>query len=370
MLNKERIENNPYRILGVYVGSPVSVEVNHLNRIRAFSKVGQSASFQLMGDDLLQPIVRTEESAEAATQTLSLAKDRVENSLLWFSDGNSEWGRVLNDAVQSLIMGDYTNAINSYETLVSNDSLRVNFIESVTHGLLTMSRDELEIIISELICAGEHDLEGFWMSEGSKPSGRIAKILFEKTIPAKIENLIHSIGYYNVAGGIDFYEFITRFDNTLREIKPILKKTADVYGAESIQYRNIAEELYIKIYERGTYLIREIGKFIWLQGEKNRVNDKTYKKYNSKMPVGCIRACMDLIRRVDGIVTETAEWIQVDDISKRVLYPEIDTYQSVKRVEFVDRDDIIRHSVHSFYIKRGITIAGWLSFLYWMFWIV
>lgn len=88
------------------------------------------------------------------------------------------------------------------------------------------------------------------------------------------------------------------------------------------------------------------------------------------MPVGCIRACMDLIQRVDCIVTETVEWIQMDEISKRVLYTEIDTYESVKRVEYVDRDDIIRHSVRSFYIKRGITIAGWLALLYWMFWIV
>lgn len=201
MLNKDRIENNPYRILGVYVGSPVSVEVNHLNRIRAFSKVGQIISFQLTGDDLLQPIVRTEEAAETAVQTLSLTKDRVENSLLWFSDGKSDWGRILNDAVEALIMGDYTSAVNSYEKLVSNDSLRENFLESVTHGLLTMSRDDLGDIIVELICSCENDLEGFWLAEGCKPSGRIAKILFEKTIPVKIENLIHSIEYYNISGG-------------------------------------------------------------------------------------------------------------------------------------------------------------------------
>lgn len=370
MLNKERIENNPYRILGVYVGSSVSVEVNHLNRIRAFSKVGQTASFQLRGDDLLQPLLRTEESAEAAVQTLALAKDRVEYALLWFSDGNSEWGRVLNDAVRALIMGDYTNAINSYEKLASNDSLRECFLESATHGLLTMSRDELDTIISELICACENDIDGFWMSEGCKPSGQIANILFEKTIPAKIENLIHSIGYYNIAGGIDFYEFIARFDNTLREIKPILEKVSDVYGVNSLQYKNITEELCREVYARGTYLIREIGKFIWLQSEKNQRHNDTYKKYKSKMPVGCIKACMDLILQVDTLVKDTAIWAQIDNTSKRVLYSEIDTYQSVKHMEFVDNDDIIRHSIRSFYIKRGFTIAGWLAFLYWIFWII
>ena len=50
MLNKVRIENNPYRVLGVYAGGPIAVEVKHLNQIRAFSKVGQPASFDMRGD--------------------------------------------------------------------------------------------------------------------------------------------------------------------------------------------------------------------------------------------------------------------------------------------------------------------------------
>lgn len=76
---------------------------------------------------------------------------------------------------------------------------------------------------------------------------------------------------------------------------------------------------------------------------------------------------MDLISRIDTIVNETVNAILIDDLSKIVLYSDIDSYQSIKDIEFVDRDDIIRRSVRSFQIKRGVTIAAWLAFLYLIF---
>lgn len=364
MLNRERIENNPYRILGVYAGCPISVEVNHLNRIRAFSKVGQTASFKLRGDDVLRAVDRTKESAETAVQTLSLPRDRVENALMWFSDGNDDWGRVLNDALQALLDGDYTEAINKYERLISDKSLRENFLESVTHGLLTMSGENLAVMISDLISASEDDMEGFWMDGGKKPSGRIAMILFERTVPAKLNAMIQSVG---TRRAFDLYEDIERFSDALNEIRPILAKVGEMYGTGSIKYLDISEGLCRKIYAGGTFLIEKIGEFVWLQDSDNRQVDGSYKKYRSKMPVGTIRACMDLISRVDGIVGESVCWSGIDDVSRRILYSEIDGYESTKRKEFVDNDDIIRRSVRSFQIKRAITIAAWLSALYWIF---
>lgn len=357
MLNKERIENNPYRILGVYVGSPISVEVNHLNRIRAFSKVGQPATFQMRGDEVLSLVLRTVESAEAAAQILSLARDRVENSLIWFSDGYQDWGRVLNAAVEALLENDYAKAINYYELLISDRSLREDFLASVTHGLLTLTREDLANIISEIICSCEDDIEGFWMSDGIKPSGQIASILFEKTISVKLDTLIQSIKFYNIFGnlstgkefhGIDFYAFIDRFVNTLNEIRPILQTVGDVYGIESIEYKSFTEELCKKTYTRGAYLIHQIGKFVWIQNPKNRLPDNSYKKYRSKMPVGCIRACIDLISSVDTIVNETINWAKIDAVSEKILYSDIDSYKKAKRIEFVSSDDIIRRSVCSF----------------------
>lgn len=374
MLNKAKIENNPYRVLGVYVGSPVSVEVNHLNKIRAFSKVSQEASFSLYGDNFLSPIARTENLANEASQTLSITKDRLENAIFWFSDGTTEWGKVLNDAVQSLVEDDYARAINCYERLISEKTLRESFLESVTHGLVTMSREDLAEEVSELLITCEDDWSTFWLKPGTKPVGYIAEILFEKVIPEKIEALFQSIDEDNLSykefktSSIDFYRQLTLFEEALSEIRPVLETLGDFYGIESWQYKELAEEFCKKVYTKGSYLIKELGKFIWEQGPKYRLDDSLYKKYRSRMPIGCIRSCMDLITRVDTIVAESIGWVKINDESKRVLYPEISGYETAKRIEFAD-DDIIRQSVRSFYIKRGITIAGWLLFLYWAFWI-
>ena len=368
MLNKERIEKNPYRILGVYVGSPKSVEIKNLNRILAFSKVDQIASFKLRGDDVLQPIDRTEASANTAYQTLSLAKDRIENALLWFGDDDKEWGNVLNEAVRALLEGNYTDAINSYEKLISEDSLRESFLESTTHGLLTLSKEQLAVMIAELISSCEDDMESFWMSDGDKPSGQISLMLFERLIPEELKKLIASIEYWGLKS-IDFYEYIGRFEKILNEIRPLLEMVEYMYGTDSLDYKSIAEELCKKIYKRGEYLIHEIGKFVWIQGPDNRCDDGSYKKYRSEMPIGTVRACMNLIIRVDRIVKEATQWVVIDDLSKRILFPEIDRYQSTKHIEFVGNDDIIHRSVRSLYIKKGISITLWLGFLFWMFYV-
>ena len=141
----------------------------------------------------------------------------------------------------------------------------------------------------------------------------------------------------------------------------------NVYGVESIEYKSFTEELCKKTYTRGAYLIHQIGEFVWIQNPKNRLPDNSYKKYRSKMPIGCIRACMDLISSVDTIVNETINWAKIDAVSEKILYSDIDSYQTAKRIEFVSSDDIIRRSVRSFQIKRGITIAAWLAFLYLVF---
>lgn len=155
---------NPYRVLGEYVGSPLSVEVSHLSRIRAYAKVGQAATFELRGDDRLSPIERTEQTAEQAAQTMSLPHDRVRHALLWFSDGEEEWGQALNGAVQALIDSDYTTAITNYERLVSDNSLREEFLDKATHGLLSMTRIDLAKLIAELVCAYDDRLDKYWMS--------------------------------------------------------------------------------------------------------------------------------------------------------------------------------------------------------------
>ena len=41
------LQNNPYRILGVYSNSPIKERLANHNRLKAFLKVGKSVSFPL-----------------------------------------------------------------------------------------------------------------------------------------------------------------------------------------------------------------------------------------------------------------------------------------------------------------------------------
>lgn len=78
------LQNNPYRLLGVYSNSPTKERLANHNRMKAFLKVGKPVSFPL---DLLQyltSINRTETSVVEAEAKLTLPKDQILYAQFWF----------------------------------------------------------------------------------------------------------------------------------------------------------------------------------------------------------------------------------------------------------------------------------------------
>lgn len=68
----EIIDNNPYRILGVYANSPLRERVANACKARAFLKVGKSVSFPLDLTGYLHPLNRTGESFARAESSVAL----------------------------------------------------------------------------------------------------------------------------------------------------------------------------------------------------------------------------------------------------------------------------------------------------------
>lgn len=356
----EKIAYNPYRVLGVFVGSPLRVEMKHLNQIRAFSMVGQEATFQLPCDDDLGPLHRTEEMATAAAQTLALPLDRLNNALLWFSDGNSEWGKPLNMAVKSLIDHDLTTAINGYENLISDDVWRGEFLEASTNGLLKMTADELADKISDIIMSSVENFQSYWYTTEVKPSGLLAKQLFEKSARKSVDFQIKLLLENTFC--IDFYECLSSFQKSIDLLKTLSKACGEIYGYDSLAYKNLAEDISRALYVKGNFIVEKIGNFVWKEKERDP-SDSDIIKYTSKMPASCIRACMGLIRQTDDIIFEALKDLKLDETSQRILYTEFSAYEKTVKTEYVNDEATISESVRSFYLKRGIIIILWLALL-------
>ena len=82
------LQNNPYRLLGVYSNSPTKERLANHNRMKAFLKVGKSISFPLDIPQYLSSINRTEASVADAEAKLTLPKDQILHAQFWFIKTN------------------------------------------------------------------------------------------------------------------------------------------------------------------------------------------------------------------------------------------------------------------------------------------
>ena len=78
------LNNNPYRLLGVYANSPIKERLANHNRMKAFLKVGKPVSFPLDVPQYLQPINRIDALVADAEAKLALPKDQMFYALFWF----------------------------------------------------------------------------------------------------------------------------------------------------------------------------------------------------------------------------------------------------------------------------------------------
>ena len=78
------LQNNPYRLLGVYSNSPKKERLANHNRMKAFLKVGKPVFFPLDLSQYLPAINRTETSVVEAEAKLTLPKDQILYAQFWF----------------------------------------------------------------------------------------------------------------------------------------------------------------------------------------------------------------------------------------------------------------------------------------------
>ena len=171
------LQNNPYRLLGVYSNSPTKERLANHNRMKAFLKVGKSVSFPLDVPQYLSSINRTEASAADAEAKLTLPKDQILHAQFWFikttpldevafnhlfageiDKAEEIWQKrecassLQNLIVCALMCGKYARAISLAETLYNNTQY-VNELTSAivgTGGIFTVS--DLVFSFIDVLC--------------------------------------------------------------------------------------------------------------------------------------------------------------------------------------------------------------------------
>lgn len=109
------ILNNPYRTVGLLVGSTAREQTRQINRLKKYIEAEQNPeddfSFPALGD-----FHRTIESVEAAASKLNLDNDKINAALFWFWNGNPITDEAAFEALKS---GDIETANEIWDKLIT-----------------------------------------------------------------------------------------------------------------------------------------------------------------------------------------------------------------------------------------------------------
>lgn len=121
------IENNPFRILGVYSDSRLIDIIANANKIKAFIKVGRDVSFEIDRiHGFSTPPGRSIESVENALALILSDSDKLKNSIFWFNKKGIDFGTTelisgnVKDASIKFISAIETNDITTIQEVIGD----------------------------------------------------------------------------------------------------------------------------------------------------------------------------------------------------------------------------------------------------------
>lgn len=114
------INNNPYRLLGVFANSPIKERVANEGKLKAFLKVGKQVSFPLDLTQYIPPITRTVDTPTEAEAKLTLPVEQIKYAQFWFIKSTP----LDNVAFNHLFAGDMDKAIEIWNKRDDASSLQ------------------------------------------------------------------------------------------------------------------------------------------------------------------------------------------------------------------------------------------------------
>jgi len=264
------IQNNPYRILGVFVNSPTKERVANQTKLKAFLKVGKAAVFLLDLPQVLPSIVRSQEMVAGAETKLALPADQLKYAQFWFVKatpldeiafkhlyaGNMEgaidiWSKkadlysLQNRLVCALIKKDYGNAIRDAELLYSRFSNA--FIEVVVGTNSPIDANELAFLFLDKLCneIPTDNVLPFIKNETWRMhvSSTVTKPI--------IDALLSAVDKAHAVRGKGAQKRHEAGKKLMQEAKPLLIKLGQLLAPENLQYQMVADKVGLEVLQCG-----------------------------------------------------------------------------------------------------------------------
>ena len=116
----KEIQDNPFRILGVYSNSATKDIVANEGKMKAFLKVGRAVSYPLDLPSILPSVERNEAIVATAKSQIALPDDKVKYAQFWFIKSTP----IDDIAFNHLFKGDFDGAVETFKKKVTASSLQ------------------------------------------------------------------------------------------------------------------------------------------------------------------------------------------------------------------------------------------------------
>lgn len=266
------LQNNPYRILGVYSNSPTKERLANHNRMKAFLKVGKSVFFPLDLPQYLSAINRTEASVADAESKLTLPKDQILYAQFWFikttpldevafnhllageiDKAEEIWQKrecasaLQNRIVCALICGKYAGAMSLAETLYSNTQYISQLVTAVAGTGGNSNVSDLAFSFIDVLCNELGVGKLLPLTENTTWSDYI-KDKAVKPIITHIQDAIDVAHKSKGKGAAARYE---AGKVLMEDTKQPVSQLGDLLSSSEIQYQTIADKLGLEILQCG-----------------------------------------------------------------------------------------------------------------------
>lgn len=266
------LQNNPYRLLGVYSNSPTKERLANHNRMKAFLKVGKSVSFPLDVPQYLSSINRTEASAADAEAKLTLPKDQILYAQFWFikttpldevafnhlfageiDKAEEIWQKreclstLQNLIVCALIRNEYYFAIRYAEVLYGNTQYLNQFVSTIigTGGNFDVSNlafSFLDILCDEI---GASKLLPFITNSSWKEH------LGERAAKPLVDSIQEAINIAQKTKGKGSNARLKAGEELRKNTRNAILQLKGFLSTEDLQYQMIADKLGLEILQCG-----------------------------------------------------------------------------------------------------------------------
>lgn len=269
------IENNPFRVLGVYSNASAKDIAGNKSRMQAYLKVNREVSFPL-DNAISLPIQRNQTIVEAALSEINLSQDKIRHALFWFIKGSpidemaiqhlaagntdkffdllirkGDYCSQINKAVYAMAVEDFEAAVIDMTAIIHDDDNREAFVSSVCGEAFSISEDDLaHLYIDTLLdCYPDVDWRQIFIDFGK--SGEDDDYISDKIVGKPVSEINAEISKAKSVARDDAQANLKAGKQLILSTKANLAYLKEILGSTNSQYQMIADKLALQILQNG-----------------------------------------------------------------------------------------------------------------------